>query len=205
MMDKNSVIIDDELLTVTEQDHIKTCFTNPFFPWYIGENLDSTNPVYIENHFKKLTNNIFEYTQFVHTFVQDSTEVSSAVAVPLTVFNRAKEKYQLNDDLLRIKANFCTKIHIDQIDAHHTPHIDDNDHHWTMIYYVNDSDGDLFLFDEVVPMYKELTTISSITVKQRVTPKQGRCVIFDGHRLHAGMHPTKHNYRMVINFNIKKA
>ena len=203
-MDQNSIIVDDNLLTVKEQEYIKTCFTNPFFPWYVGENLTATNPTYIENHFKNLTNNIFEYTQFVHTFVQDSTEVSSAADIPLMIFDRAREKYQLNDNLLRIKANFCTKIHTDLIDGHHAPHIDDNDEHWTMIYYVNDSDGDLFLFDECVPMYKELTTISSLTVKQRITPKQGRCVVFDGHRLHAGMHPTDQNYRMVINFNIKK-
>ena len=46
-MDQNSIIIDDELLTVKEQEYIKTCFTNPFFPWYVGENLTATNPTYI--------------------------------------------------------------------------------------------------------------------------------------------------------------
>ena len=41
----------------------------------------------------------------------------------------------------------CPKVNFENIDAHQTPHVDTNSNHWVMIYYVNDSDGDTFLFD----------------------------------------------------------
>ena len=56
-----------------------------------------------------------------------------------------------------------------------TPHIDlDEGHeHTVVLYYVVTSDGDTVI-------YNERTESDTYTVKQRVTPKQGRVVIFDG-------------------------
>ena len=68
--------------------------------------------------------------------------------------------------------------------------MDNETPHYTGIYYVNDCDGDTFLFDGT----KEIAKIS---------PKKGRIVIFDGKTLHAGSHPYNSDFRMVINFNFK--
>ena len=68
--------------------------------------------------------------------------------------------------------------------------MDNETPHYTGIYYVNDCDGDTFLFDGT----KEIAKIS---------PKKGRIVIFDGKTLHAGSHPYLSDFRMVINFNFK--
>ena len=69
----------------------------------------------------------------------------------------------------------------------HSPHIDDNDPHWVLLYYVNDSDGDTIL-------YKDKTII------KKVSPKKGRMVFFDGSIWHSASTPQK-NVRSVINFN----
>ena len=82
---------------------------------------------------------------------------------------------------------FITVPHKTTLD-HYAPHTDRPEEHLGLIYYVNDSDGDTIFFAGD----KEL---------QRVSPKKGRIVIFDGHTLHAGGFPTD-NPRCIVNYNL---
>ena len=76
------------------------------------------------------------------------------------------------------------------------PHIDINNKiHIVGLYYVVDSDGDTVIYNE----RKESETY---TVKQRVTPKQGRIVIFDGGLYHTAEQPLN-NTRCIVNYNIE--
>lgn len=56
---------------------------------------------------------------------------------------------------------------------------------WSIVYYVNDADGDTILFypDEEV----------------RVKPKRGQALIFPSHIKHAGSNPQKSMERIVLN------
>ncbi len=59
-----------------------------------------------------------------------------------------------------------------------TPHIDIyNKEHLVALYYVCDSDGDTII-------YNEREELGTYTIKQKVTPKQGRMVLFDGSLYH---------------------
>lgn len=63
----------------------------------------------------------------------------------------------------------------------HPPHRDaEHDNYYTLLYYVNDCDGDTLFFDG-----------SDYNIVQRVTPKKGRAVIFPSNMLHCGNNPTK--------------
>ena len=76
-----------------------------------------------------------------------------------------------------------------------TPHIDIHDRkHIVALYYVCDSDGDTIIFNERKPS-------ESYTIKQRVTPKQGRMVIFDGSLMHTAEQPIN-NVRCIVNYNL---
>ena len=76
-----------------------------------------------------------------------------------------------------------------------TPHIDIyNKEHLVVLYYVCDSDGDTIIFNE----REELGTY---TIKQKVTPKQGRMVLFDGSLYHTAQQPLN-NVRCVVNYNL---
>ena len=77
-----------------------------------------------------------------------------------------------------------------------TPHIDiaEGDEHVVVLYYVVDSDGDTVI-------YNERTESLTYTEKQRVTPKQGRVVIFDGRQYHTAEQPKFHS-RCVANYNL---
>lgn len=82
---------------------------------------------------------------------------------------------------------FITVPHKTTLD-YYAPHTDRPEEHLGLIYYVNDSDGDTIFFEGD----KEL---------QRVSPKKGRIVIFDGNTLHAGGFPTD-NPRCIVNYNL---
>ena len=76
-----------------------------------------------------------------------------------------------------------------------TPHIDIYEkRHIVALYYVCDSDGDTII-------YNERKESESYTIKQRVTPKQGRMVIFDGWLMHTAEQPLN-NTRCVVNYNL---
>jgi hypothetical protein len=77
-----------------------------------------------------------------------------------------------------------------------TPHIDinDRDDFFVVLYYVCDSDGDTII-------YNETKESDQYTIKQRVTPKKGRVVIFDGKLMHTAEQPLN-NTRCIVNYNL---
>lgn len=197
-------IIDDSVIPESLQEDIKKLLNNSYFPWYLCEEKILTSSKHTYNYFKTISQNIFEYSQFVHLFVNEYTNVSSAVDFPMMLANTLKEKYNFLGDVVRIKANLSPKVTVNELELFNTPHIDDLNSHWVVIYYVDNSDGDTHLFNQCVNLENKMTTVKELTVDYQISPKQGRCVIFEGDRLHAGMHPINTDYRMVINFNFSK-
>ena len=77
-----------------------------------------------------------------------------------------------------------------------TPHIDleEGERHIVVLYYVKDSDGDTVI-------YNQRTESDTYTVKQKVTPKQGRVVIFDGGQYHTAQQAIN-SVRCIVNYNL---
>ena len=77
-----------------------------------------------------------------------------------------------------------------------TPHIDldEGERHIVVLYYVVTSDGDTVI-------YNQRTESDVYTVKQKVTPKQGRVVIFDGGQYHTAQQDIK-TVRCIANYNL---
>ena len=75
-----------------------------------------------------------------------------------------------------------------------TPHIDIVDDHFVILYYVCDSDGDTIIYNEKVKS-------DNYTIQKRITPKQGRVVLFDGSYYHTAEQPTD-NIRCVVNYDL---
>jgi hypothetical protein len=99
-------------------------------------------------------------------------------------------QFPLNEKLVRQEIDPC--------------HVDLNRDHLVLLYYVLDSDGDTILIDK--QLNSENTKEYDVHVKDyevlaKVTPKQGRAIIFDGRYYHTAEQP-KANMRCVINFNI---
>jgi len=83
-----------------------------------------------------------------------------------------------------------------------TPHIDLDIPHTVYLYYVNDCDGDTVLYNYKSENGKEdIPYFEDVKIIKRVTPKQGRVVVFDGMTWHSSSQPTK-GTRTIINFDM---
>jgi len=190
---KSHLILDD-FIPESFSNKIKSDLMNPYFPWYLSRTL-----LTVKNHefelAKKDYNNIQEYLAFIHVFFDNDggNTIRNSDTAPLVedLFRAILHKLDLDSgEILRCKANFQTQ-HRNKINgSYNTPHIDNEVPHYAGVYYVNDSDGDTFLFEG-----KEEIA--------RISPKQGRIVIFNGLTLHAGSHPFENDFRMVINYNFR--
>jgi SOS-response transcriptional repressor LexA len=93
---------------------------------------------------------------------------------------------------------------------HHMPHIDSFFPHWNAIYYVNDNDGDTFIFNETNDTYDpgqdDIIRIkeNKFTVKKRIQAKQGKILIFPGKYYHTSSFARESKFRCVINMNLEK-
>jgi hypothetical protein len=86
-----------------------------------------------------------------------------------------------------------------QYDAHH---IDMLESHFALLYYVCDSDGDTVIFENMYSArYPKPPEPHELKEKIRVTPKQGRVVVFDGYYWHTATQPTS-STRCVINTDV---
>ena len=78
-----------------------------------------------------------------------------------------------------------------------TPHIDlSTIDHFVMLYYVCDSDGDTVIYNE-----KDMS--DHYTEQKRVTPKQGRVVLFDGSFYHTAEQCRVNNRRCIVNYDLE--
>ena len=101
-------------------------------------------------------------------------------------------------NLARIKINHTAKIPNFTKDNYNIPHADDgNPNLLSMIYYINDSDGDTFFFDEE---FSESHSVNKLTLVDRISPKMGKAVVFPSRKFHAGSNPISNPSRFVINF-----
>jgi hypothetical protein len=99
--------------------------------------------------------------------------------------------------LQRIKINHTSIIANRKELSYNLAHTDDGNIAWTTaVYYINNSDGPTYIFNEI---YSEDSSITSLSIKEAVVPKQGRIVVFPSNLFHAGSNPIISNDRFVIN------
>jgi len=144
--------------------------------------------------------NSYESEQLVHTLYAENAKRSPFFDIVVTFFYFLEEKTGIVvDGIERIKFNMLLKKGIGD-DAYNTPHIDVPDANYrSLLYYVTDSDGDTFIFNEKFDHKKALT------VRKRVSPAKGKAVVFDSNTWHASSNPRVHANRIVLNcvFSVK--
>jgi len=190
-----TVILNTYFVEKDVADKVENLFLFSFnFPWFIRAGNDTSGPaplfkqdpveVYDDIEAPTLhTTDIEETGQLVHSFVQNGKQNSELLVNIEDILQTSQLQY-----FQRIKANLLLKNKVDK-NKYHTPHFDREGPHWTAIYYVNDSDGDTFFFDE------------RGKIIERVSPEKGKVIVFPGETFHAGSSPIKTAVRSVINMN----
>jgi len=177
----------DDLLSQQEKDHVENFLRDPKFPWFlsIGHNHYTTDKNCINTNSNKDSE---ECVLLTHVFYLDSIKNSDNYLLSDFVLNIFLNKTNFPfRSLIRSKANLQLVSKTTNA-LHTTPHIDSNNDHKVLIYYVNDCDGDTFVFcnDKV----------------ERISPKKGRFVLFDGNHYHAAGLAKESDFRINLNFNL---
>lgn len=181
----------DSFISEQAQDELeKFLIGNTYFPYYYC--LDTVESYQEQTLFKDAR--ILHQPQFVHILYLENMKCSNAADKILSKFNFSSlfNNYQIN----RIKINLLTPPVRATTDNFHVPHFDSkNTNDVTVIYYVNNSDGDTVFFNESY----EGSIPSTLTIKETISPKKGRIVAFNSNQFHASRPPLQIDHRCIIN------
>lgn len=187
---KNYKIVDD-LFDKKYCDDLEQTFLQQDFKWVLSASLYTCPTKETDKYNLKDLN---EYLLFVHDFhkVENGQTVikSDKINLIYPIFDVIdKESNSSSQTIFRSKANLQTQYTNNKKENFNTPHTDLDIPHKVALFYVNDSDGDTILFDD------------DSNIIERVTPKKGRILFFDGDILHTSSHPVNSMYRMCVNIN----
>ena len=181
------VFVFDDIINLNYQIKIKELlmgegsYNNLDFPWYFS--LDISSSEEYEDQGGRCA--------FVHTFANENGIVS-----------------KFHPFFLKLIQNSCKKINLKKVEIHQgssilelpsfeKDFIDDPyasvKNSVSMIYFVTDSDGDVIIYNE-----KEKS--KSYTIKKKISPKQGRVILFDGELYHVDEEPNE-SLRCTVNYD----
>jgi hypothetical protein len=187
----------EDVIPGSYQDQVEAETTSNSMAWFFHEESARSASMF------KTTFSGFSHMAY---HIKESTPVMSplsSILLPILFMFCDKAKIKFNT-LLRMRVGLFTRTMIEAV--HHNPHVDFYEPHQTAVYYVNDSDGDTFVFNET---YDDLDLQQSarhaaenkFTIAGRASPKKGKMVGFDGRHYHASMHPMKAGSRIAVTFN----
>ena len=193
MIGEGEILVIDDFVTFEYQEKIKKELIglNNIFPWFYTEDItgagdfDSQHRSALGHNYVELDDDDMSEIKSVyhHLFVPMLSKACQHLKMPQTEVIQGRSFLQF--PLVDVDTSVVDTPHID---------LDEGFEHIVVLYYVIDSDGDTII-------YNERTESSSYTEKQRVSPKQGRVVIFDGKQYHTAEQPTK-GTRCIVNYNL---
>jgi hypothetical protein len=196
-------IILDNFVPVSLQNEIEEMLLSSNFPWYIFSEiwLGASTPQNLLSN-----KNILNASGLVHNFVNEGLPGSEYrhSFIYILHFLSKELKFDVNE-ILRIRGRTTFQYPESNHNTFCGPHVDfsmRNDY-YSLIYYANDSDGDTFLFEEERTDKDSnfYPNLSNLKIRQRITPKKGRLLLFNGNILHAGNCPINSQVRCVINYD----
>ena len=183
----------DNFIPLSYQEEIKSLLLSPTFPWFFIPDVtgSSTLP---EDRSPALQCVLRSRSETQNNFYN--------YFLPLAHLGASLANYKFNDVLnCRTFLQFAL-TNVKLIDP---LHVDTNNNHLVLLYYVLDSDGDTIIVDKKFDSDKPPSTnlkSENFNILQKVTPKQGRAVLFDGRYYHTAEQPKNNKIRCIINYNI---
>ena len=221
MIKENEIIVIDDIIDEEYQESIKdilvgnTTYVSPVatekenplirFPWYY------TTDVTVGNELEDNQGRAgLSHTYVVSDLDEDGEECETYENIAGIVISEFHYLFlplleKVIEGTLGLKtANVCRgrsflqfplNLNTDEPD---TPHTDMHRNHFVILYYVVDSEGDTIIYNE---RWNNDIRPEKYTEKQRVTPKQGRVVIFDG-RLYHTAEQSINTTRCIVNYDV---
>ena len=190
MIDK--IYVFDDIIEKDYQNKIKNIligegrYNDEDFPWYYIDDVTASGDYGNQKR-----------GAFVHDYVHYEYGIESDFHyLFLDLIKKSCSKLKIKEvDALQGRSflQLPTNIKREDVDS---PHTDMQFKHFVMLYYVCDSDGDTIIYNE------KMISEKGFTVQKKVTPKQGRVVLFDGALYHTAQQPNN-NIRCVVNYDLR--
>lgn len=194
----------DNFLDPKDFENLATIISSPKFPWFYIDTVslppqDGTlinDPLAVET--AGLSHVMYDKEWDVKSFSYKYFE---------TFFKKIETELALNESqMIRARASLkWPKVGFTS-DNYNLPHVDYYFPHETLIFYVNDSDGDTFIFNEWFTYTGQGQGIASekYTIENRISPRANRLVWIDGLHYHTASNPISSNKRIILNINFNK-
>jgi len=170
----------DDIINKDHQEKIKKTMLGKHFPWFFAHDVSyKDNPTQSRPAFK-------------HYFVVNKKINSSFHEHVLPIIDNALKKAKIkNKNILQGRSFFQLPLNIKDKNVVDTPHIDLEDEHVVVLYYVIDNEDHTIIYENN----------KYLKIKKKIKPKQGRVVVFNGLYWHTAEQPKDKN-RCVINYNL---
>ena len=175
----------DDIVDKETQDKIENCLLANNFPWYYIA--DITDPS--KMHQKRPGHQ--------HYFVIKNEIVSDFHNELLPVIDASCKKIGFEYKKI-VQGRAFLQLPLKGVtskDEPDTPHIDLKYKHLVILYYVTTAEGDTVITNQ------KTYNGGHFSKRERVTPKKGRVVVFDGTYWHWA-HQTDNSVRVVANYNV---
>lgn len=184
----------DNVLPPHLQQRVYDEIMSDMFPWYWNDSTSGEST----NFYGKEPPNTVEVNQLTHNFIQDGQTFSPQLgALAWSVVGVLASKFNLDiDNVKRVKANCMWPVPNYTKDNWNPIHADNHTTGKSMsvLYYVNDCDGNTTFFEELYPAPRQ-----DLTKKFISTPKQNTAICFPSQMYHAGANPILNKKRVVVN------
>ena len=195
MLDK--IYVFDDIIDLDYQNKIKNeLLGKEKFPWYYIEDVSSSD----SGNQKR--------GGFTHGYVNEDGIESDYHYLFLDLIKKSCSKIELKEVNAILGRSFLqlpSNIKKQDVD---TPHTDIPVDHFVMLYYVCDSDGDTIIYNEKCSDLNEFNNNLNVvektrfSIQRKITPKQGRVVLFNGRLYHTAEQPN-HNVRCIVNYDLR--
>jgi hypothetical protein len=187
-------IIIDNFLPSYYMDLINETIKSPTFNWFYHESISGWDNKYTAEGINFLDNQQGFYHNILH---EDSTSFIFDLIKPM--FASIPSAFDIEiESIFRARLGFF--IPNGQSGSHY-PHVDYSFDHKVLLVYTEDSDGDTIIYDYKTEKEGDVPFFEDVKELKRITPKQGRVVVFDGLYWHTAEQPKK-DVRCILNFNI---
>lgn len=187
----DTIHIFEDIISKESQDILEKYFSNSNLEWK-----DINNTPFLDTYFpQKVIPPKFIKDELVKSII---SEIEDNVAIKLETSINTNYRY---------KVNFLTSSdYLESRNEKESIHIDRYEPHISMVYYINDSNGDTKFYKlndgNVIDWIKYVSDgeYDRFVEYKSVSPKKGKVVVFDGLIPHHSTYPKSGN-RYVINFN----
>jgi hypothetical protein len=188
------IIVVENFIPAFYQKSIAEKLSSHDFPWYYGDNTSGEPQIPVIGTKTPISD--MQYGFFHMIFHNEmGGPLSNNYMLMRPMISAIEEYLRQPIDVLRIRAGMTVS---EKSPALIHGHVDFYEPHTTILYYVNDSDGDTVFYEEIYDGEEK----KNLNFMLSNPPKRGSIVIFNGLRYHSTTKPIVSPRRMTININI---